>query len=360
MPEPLKNYFNKEFVSKLAEEIVKAHPQFDVAGFQKAVINKDWEDRALKDRMRHISVCLGDFLPEYTKAVKLLMQVAHQFRDFTSMVFADFVEVHGLEHPDESLDALELFTKYSSSEFAIRPFIIRYEEQAMGRMLVWSKDENHHVRRLSSEGCRPRLPWAMALPKYKNDPSPIIEILKNLKDDESAYVRKSVANNINDITKDNPAMALKLSKSWYGISKHTDWIIKHGLRTLLKNGNEEALKIFGFKENVNAEISTIQLSNGKINMGDDLKFSFDVTNDDSESSFYKIGFVVGYMKSAGKVSEKIFHVSEKDFEPREIVSFNKKLSFKDLSTRKHYPGKHYIYVVVNGNAFVKEEFEVIE
>jgi 3-methyladenine DNA glycosylase AlkC len=359
MAEPLKNYFNIEFVSKLAESVVTVYPQFDLARFQKAVINKDWEDRALKDRMRRISVCLGDFMPEYTKAVKLLMQVAHQFRDFTSMVFADFVEVHGLEHPDESLEALELFTKYSSSEFAIRPFIIRYEEKTMGRMLAWSKDENHQVRRLSSEGCRPRLPWAMALPKYKNDPSPILEILKNLKDDESAYVRKSVANNINDITKDNPALALKWSKSWYGKSQHTDWIIKHGLRTLLKNGNEEALKIFGFKEKVNAKVSTIRLSDGKINMGGDLKFSFDISNDDPESSFYKVGFVVGYMKSAGKTSEKIFHVSEKDFEPRDMVSFNKKLSFKDLSTRKHYPGKHYIYVVVNGNEFSRKGFELL-
>lgn len=360
MAEPLKNYFNKEFVAKLSEAVATVYTQLDVAGFQKAVINNEWEDRELKDRMRYISVCLGDFLPEFTKAVKLLMQVAHQFGDFTSMVFADFVEVYGLEHPDESLDALELFTKYSSSEFAIRPFIIRYEEKAMGRMLAWSKDENHHVRRLSSEGCRPRLPWAMALPKYKNDPSRILEILKNLRDDESEYVRKSVANNINDITKDNPAVALKLSKSWYGKSQHTNWIIKHGLRTLLKKGNEEALKIFGFKEKVNIKVSAIQLSDRKIKMGDALKFSFEMANEDPELSFFKIGFVVGYMKSSGKVSEKIFHVSEKDFGPRETVSFNKKLSFKDLSTRKHYPGKHYIYVVVNGNAFVKEEFEVIE
>lgn len=358
MPEPLKNYFNIEFVAKVAEAFTTVYPQFDAAAFRKAVINKNWEERALKDRMRHISVCLGDFMPEYTKAVKLLMQVAHQFRDFTSMVFADFVEVHGLEHPDQSLKALELFTKYSSSEFAIRPFIIRYEEKSMDRMLAWSKDENHHVRRLSSEGCRPRLPWAMALPKYKNDPSPILDILENLKDDESEYVRKSVANNINDIAKDNPAVALKLSKSWYGKSKNTDWIIKHGLRTLLKKGNEEALKIFGFKEKVNAKVSTLLLSDERIKIGGDLKFSFDVTNKDQESSFYKIGYVVGYMKSSDKVSEKIFHVSEKDFGPGEMVSFKKKLSFKDLTTRKHYPGAHYIYVVINENKFSRNEFQL--
>lgn len=358
MPEPLKNYFNEQFISKVAEAVATVYPQFDIPKFQKAVLNDKWEDRELKDRMRHISVCLGRFLPEYRDAVKILMQVANQFGDFTSMVFADFVEEHGLEHPDESLDALELFTKYSSSEFAIRPFIIRYEKKSMSRMLAWSKDENHHVRRLSSEGCRPRLPWAMALPKYKKDPSPVLEVLKNLKDDESEYVRKSVANNINDITKDNSEVALKLVKSWYGKSKNTDWIIKHGLRTLLKKGDEEALKIFGFKEKVNAKVSTLNLSHEKIEIGRELQFSFDITNEDAESSFYKIGFVVGYMKSAGKTSEKIFHVSEKDFGSGELVSFNKKLSFKDLSTRKHYPGAHYIYVVINGNEFGRKEFQL--
>ncbi|MFY0654686.1 MAG: DNA alkylation repair protein [Cyclobacteriaceae bacterium] len=358
MAEPLKNYFNETFVSKLAEEVKSVYKAFDISGYKKAILNDDWEARELKDRMRHISTCLGDFLPEYTKAVQLLMEVAHKFGDFTSMVFSEYVEVYGMDHPELSLDAMELFTQHSSAEFAIRPFIIRYEKLAMERMLQWSKHENNHVRRLSSEGCRPRLPWAMALPEFKKDPAQVLPILENLKDDDSEYVRKSVANNINDITKDNPQVALELAKRWYGSSEKTNWIIKHGLRTLLKKGNEEALKIFGFKDEVNVEVSVIDLSENRIAIGGEAQFAFSITNKDKDQSFLKVGYVVGYMKSGGKTSEKIFHISEKEFAPKQTVAFKKKLSFRDLTTRKHYPGDHYIYISVNGLHFEKTHFQL--
>lgn len=359
MAEPLKNYFNLDFVSSIAQEVVGVYPAFDVMGFQKAVLNKDWEDRELKDRMRHISISLGAYMPGYAEAVELLIRIAPKFNDFPAMVFPDFVEVHGLKYPDLSFDALEIFTKYSSSEFAIRPFIIEYEEQTMQRMLVWSKSENHHVRRLSSEGCRPRLPWAMALPKYKKDPAPILPILENLKNDESEYVRRSVANNINDLTKDNPGIALKMAKSWYGKSIQTDWILKHGLRTLLKKGNEEALQIFGFNNKVNVEVFDLTLSDTQVMIAGVLQFKFKITNLDLKKSLLKVGYRVGYVKSSGIVSEKIFHVSELTFEPHQTVSFNKKVSFKDLTTRKHYPGNHFIVITINGKEMERVNFEVV-
>ncbi|MEQ6119625.1 DNA alkylation repair protein [Reichenbachiella sp. MALMAid0571] len=358
MTKPLKNYFDSDFVSRLADELVGVYPLFDSVGFHKAVINKDWEDRELKGRMRHISVSLGVFLPEYEVAVELLKIIAPKFNGFTAMVFSDFVEVHGLDAPDISLDALEHFTRYSSAEFAIRPFIIEYEEQAMKRMLVWSKDENHHIRRLSSEGCRPRLPWAMALPKYKKDPSPVLPILENLKNDESEYVRRSVANNINDLTKDNPDIALEIARSWFGNSTKTDWILKHGMRTLLKKGDQEALRIFGFNEKVNAKVSDLNLSEVEVKIGEELQFDFKITNLDLKKSSLKVGYMVGYVKASDKVSEKIFHVSELTFEPKQTVSFNKKLSFKDLTTRKHYPGGHYLFIAINGKEMARVHFEV--
>ena len=226
-------------------------------------------------------------------------------------------------------------------------------------MLTWSKDENHHVRRLSSEGCRPRLPWAMALPKYKIDPVPLLPILENLKNDESEYVRRSVANNINDLTKDNPAIALEIAKSWYGKSTQTDWILKHGLRTLLKKGNDEALQIFGFNNKVNAKVLDLTLSDTQVRIGGELQFNFKITNLDLKKSLLKVGYMVGYVKSSGKVSEKIFHVSELTFEPNQTVSFKKKISFKDLTTRKHYPGNHYIFIAINGKEMDRVTFEVV-
>jgi len=359
MAEPLKNYFNLDFVSKIASEAVGVYPAFDSMGFQQTVLNEDWENRELKDRMRHIAISLGAYLPEYAKAVTLLKTIAPKFNDFPAMVFSDFVEVHGLDDPEVSLDALEHFTKYASAEFAIRPFIVKYEALTMDRMLCWSKNENHHVRRLSSEGCRPRLPWAMALPKYKKDPAPILPILENLKNDESEYVRRSVANNINDLTKDNPAIALEIAKSWYGKSSQTDWILKHGLRTLLKKGNDEALHLFGFNNNVNAKVTNLNLSDTWVRIGGVLKFNFKITNLDLKKSLLKVGYMVGYVKSSGKVSEKIFHVSELTFEPNQTVSFKKKISFKDLTTRKHYSGNHYIFITINGKEMERVNFDVV-
>lgn len=360
MAEPLKYFFNTEFVSGLANGIKEVHAPFDSVSFQKSVLDDQWEQRELKERMRHITMCLGAFLPrDYPEAVGILMKMAHELSDFPAMVLSDFVEIYGLDHLGLSLDALELFTQSASAEFAIRPFIVKYEKETMARMLEWSGHENHHLRRLASEGCRPRLPWAMALVKYKKDPSPIMPILENLKNDPSEYVRKSVANNINDITKDNPEIALGLAKAWHGRSEYTNWILKHGLRTLLKNGNEEALRIFGFKEKVNVKLSDLQLSDSQVRRGQSLRFSFSIVNLDQGPSFLKVGFVVGYMKSNGRISEKIFHVAEKEFAPGQEFAFAKKMSFKDLTTRKHYTGGHYIAIIINGVPLAKQEFELL-
>lgn len=152
------------------------------------------------------------------------------------MFFQDFVEVFGLEDFENSIKALEVFTLESSSEFAVRAFILKYEYQTMQQMKLWTQSSNEHIRRLACEGCRPRLPWAVALPKFKQDPSSVLEIIELLKNDESLYVRKSVANNLNDISKDNPELLLKFVKENLGFSKELDWICKHASRTLLKKG----------------------------------------------------------------------------------------------------------------------------
>ena len=167
--------------------------------------------------MRHVTTCLNAFLPpEYEEAIIILRKVAPNLSNHTlaSIVFPDFVEVYGLEDWDVSLPALEWFTQYSTSEYAVRPFIQQAPDIMIEQMMKWSFHHNHHVRRLASEGIRPRLPWGIALQQFKVDPTPIIPILTNLKEDESLYVRKSVANNLNDISKDHPAIVLDLAKEW--------------------------------------------------------------------------------------------------------------------------------------------------
>ena len=359
MPEPLKNEYNESFVNKLGDLLAERDESFNLDGFVCSIINDNWEDRELKARMRHITNMVHAHSSlGYPSQLKIMTEISVHFDGLAGMTFPDYVEVYGLDYLEESLDAMYEMTKYSSSEFAIRPFIVKYQNEVMKSMLEWSQDENEHVRRLASEGCRSRLPWAMALPEFKKDPSLILPILENLKADDSLYVRKSVANNINDITKDNPEVALALCEKWYGKNPHTDWIVKHGLRTLLKNGNKRALQIIGFNDKAKFRVPDFKLSDNKVKLGGDMKFEFQILNMESKSAFAKVGFVVSYQKANGSLSDKIFHVTEKEFDTVDSTTFNKKISFKDLTTRKHHPGLHKIGVLVNGKKLAEKDFEL--
>ncbi|MEP1779931.1 DNA alkylation repair protein [Reichenbachiella sp.] len=360
MAELLKNEFNKDFVLLLGSKLAALDESFNIEGFISSTINENWESRELKDRMRHITNMIHAHTAlNYVDQLNMMMELSCHFGGLKGMTFPDYVEVYGLDHPRESLVALKHMTQFSSSEFAIRPFIVKYEKQTMKAMYEWSADSNEHVRRLASEGSRPRLPWAMALPVFKKDPSSVLPILENLKRDESLYVRKSVANNINDITKDNPEAALELSQRWYGNHERTNWIVKHGLRTLLKNGNKQALQIIGFDDKARFEVAEFNLSEEQVKMGESFQFGFKVSNLEPKEAFAKVGFVVSYQKANGSLSDKIFHVTEKEFASADAVLFNKKLSFKDLTTRKHHPGLHKIGVLVNGKKLAEKEFELL-
>ncbi|MBC8080209.1 MAG: hypothetical protein H7X86_07675 [Gorillibacterium sp.] len=172
------------------------------------------------------------------------------------MFFSDFVAIYGQEDAQWELSmlALERFTQRSSAEFAIRPFLLRNPGRVMGQMEIWSQHPNEHVRRLSSEGCRPRLPWGVSLPMFKRDPTPVLSILEHLKADPSLYVRKSVANNLNDIAKDHPGVVLETVRCWKGVDPKTDWIIRQGCRTLIRKADPEVLTLFGYAADAGSDL----------------------------------------------------------------------------------------------------------
>lgn len=348
MPEPLKNAIDPSFIGSLSSALKKQDSRFDAAGFEKAVFNKDWKSKELKQRIRHVTNCLNEFLPyPYRKQLQLLLNIAGNFRGLGSLVFPDFVEVYGLEDIDASLDALEKLTQYSSGEFAIRPFIGKSQEKVMKRMKQWAQHPNEHVRRLSSEGCRPRLPWASPLPGFKKNPQPVLEILDLLKNDPSEYVRRSVANNLNDIAKDNPLQVLKTAKRWHGKSAETDKLVKHACRTLLKQGHPVALGIFGFSKDIRASVKKLSVEKPKIRIGDSLQFSFEIHNEAKQAQSIRLEYVVYFVKSNGKHSKKVFQLSTRSFSPG-ATAIKKSHRFTDFTTRKHYPGEHHLAVAVNG------------
>ncbi|MBL4670285.1 MAG: DNA alkylation repair protein [Flavobacteriales bacterium] len=346
----LKDEYNKTFVEDLATKLSTETSFFDKKSFLTSIINKNWEAKELKERMRHITETIHSHLDfDYQKQIKILSNIAPNFKGLTAFIFPDFIQVYGLDYTNTSLKALELFTQYSTAEFAIRPFIEKYPEATMQQLLDWSKHKNEHLRRLSSEGCRPRLPWASPLREFIANPNPVLPILENLKNDESLYVRKSVANHINDISKDHPNLVLELTKKWYGKTKNTDWIVKHALRTLLKKGDKKALAIFGLDNSKNLETSNLKLSKNNITIGDFIHFEFDVSNNSNQTRNIRLEYKVAFVKANKSTSNKVFQLSEFSLKANAKKHFKRKQWFKELSTRKHYPGKHQITLIINGD-----------
>lgn len=359
MPEPLKNLYTPAFIGKLASALHTEWSQFHREHFTALVFDSAWEERELKARMRHITQCLRAVLPpNYREALAILRPASRHFSGFLPMFFPDFVELYGQDDVEASIPALEHFTQFSSSEFAVRPFIVRDPDTMMAQMLAWAHHGNHHVRRLASEGCRPRLPWAMALPALKKDPSPIFPVLETLKADSSEYVRRSVANNLNDIAKDHPALVLDTARRWLGRNPDTNWVVRHACRTLLKRGNEEALSLFGFANDIPVTVEQLVVQPASIALGDVVEFAFSLRVHAKQPINVRVEYGVDFVKANGSTSQKIFRISERVCKPDEVVQFQKRHSFRDLSTRKHYPGTHGITIVLNGKPMTTQRFDV--
>jgi 3-methyladenine DNA glycosylase AlkC len=344
--------FSEEYIRGLAGDIKSVYGQFQAGEFVASIMDDAWGNLELKGRMRQITLNLGKFLPQnYSEAIGVIDKVIENcgnWRDGFCLFFPDFVEVFGQNEGDWeiSIAALERYTPYASGEFAVRPFIISHEERMMAQMFAWAKSENEHVRRLASEGCRPALPWAQALPKFKKDPSPILPILEQLKSDPDIYVRKSVANNLNDISKTHPALVADLAKNWYGKNDLTDWVVKHACRTLLKKGNRDVLAIFGFHDADSVTADNFAIDTTSISIGGSFNFSFTIHT--KNATKVRLEYAIDFVKSNGKRNRKIFQISEISMQTNESKNYTKAHSFADLSTRKHYSGTHSITLIVNG------------
>lgn len=357
IPELLKNMYNRESLYEVAVAIQSVYNSFKVDEFIKSTMDETWNNLELKARCRKISMSLGMYLPEdYKEALSILEKSVTGF--YFAFFFPDFVEVYGQDdiNWDLSISALERNTEYWSSEFAVRAFIIKDEERMMAQMRKWSKHKSEHVRRLASEGCRPQLPWGQAISKFKKDPTPVLPILEQLKTDTSTYVQKSVANNLNDISKTHPDLVISIAKDWYGKNKSTNWIVKHGCRTLLKKGNRDVLALFGYDDTTSINIQDFTLETTSISIGEDLTFSFNILA--KKATKTRLEYGIDYIKSNGKRNRKIFKISEVSLKENEKKSYMKKHSFADVSVRKHYPGIHSIAIIINGIEKDKLDFEL--
>jgi len=366
MAEPLKNMYNEQFLREFGAIVQAAYSSFNINGFVNASLKENWEALSLMERMRKITITLHSYLPDsYNEAIQILLDVNESCYGFPYLILPDFVEVYGQQPSDWdcSIQALEQFTSHSTAEFAVRPFILRNPVRMMEQMLKWSKSSNEHVRRLASEGCRPRLPWGKALHIFKKDPFPIIKVLEQLKTDESLYVRKSVANNLNDIAKDHPQLVIQLAKSWIGHSHYTDWIVRYGCRTLIRQAHPEILALFGYAmhdtESNMIEYAELTVNKSILAIGEESELTYKIAIRPGEPVRIRVEYCIDFVKSSGKISSKKFLLSDKTVAGGALLVASRTHRWSDLTTRRHYPGKHRIALVVNGVEVAETDVEIV-
>lgn len=362
----LKDIYSPVFYDRLTVILSRALPEFDKVRFMSRIYRDGFENKELKDRMRHTAKAMHCFMPEdFNDTVVVLDSIITHLRDasigedsLAYMFLPDYIETYGIDDYDAAVIALENTTQFTSCEFAVRPFLLKYPEKMIEQMKAWSLHENHKVRRLASEGSRPRLPWAMAIPYLKKDPAPVLPLLENLKNDPSEYVRRSVANSINDIAKDHPSIVIGLAKQWKGNNKETDAIIKHGCRTLLKQAHPEVLQLYGL-DSTHMVISDFNVLTPNVKMGDSVEFTFSIENKDSKPQTVRLEYGLYYKKSKGHLARKVFKISERIFQPGEKNTIVRKQSFKPITTRVFYAGDHQLSLIINGEEKEISGFELI-
>ena len=346
----LKHWFDEARYRRIADDLVEIHAGFNRKRFLAHTLD-GLAERSLLQRLRRTSEAMRATLPEeFPKALAILRKLAPRFKHgFVSLVLPDYVGLYGLDDFERSMDALKFFTTFGSSEFAIREFLRRDLPRTLAVMETWSRDADEHVRRLASEGCRPRLPWSFKLRELIADPSPVRPILHNLRADPSLYVRKSVANHLNDVTKDHPGWVLERIGGWDLADERTAWIAKRALRTLIKQGDRRALGVIGAGKRAEVAVEEFTVSPGKVKLGERVTLTLRLRSTARHSQKLVIDYAVHYVKQSGETSAKVFKWKETALAVGEEITLNKGQRIQDFTTRKHHSGKHIVEVTVNGD-----------
>lgn len=356
----LKEIFNRARLQHIAEQTTAIYPAFDTQAFL-AHVAHDLEDQSLMQRLNRVSRGLHAGLPaDYSQALAILYKLAPRLNSsFVSLILPEYVALYGQHDFERSMQALKFFTTFGSSEFAVRHYLRLDFQRALQIMHDWSLDENEHIRRLASEGSRPRLPWSFRLEPLMVDPTPVLTILDNLKADSSLYVRKSVANHFNDITKDNPDWVLAQIEGWSLDNPHTAWIARHALRSLIKKGDRRALTIMGAGHTPQVRVDQVSVTPTTIHLGDTLSLSFQVTSTAERSQRLIIDYAIHYVKKSGGTSAKVFKLKTLELGPGESVIVARKPQLRNFTTRVHYPGVHELDILINGECLASSRFELL-
>jgi 3-methyladenine DNA glycosylase AlkC len=370
MAEPLIAQYGHDVPQAIARMVKAVYPRFDVDAFLYDTLS-GYEALALMPRGKHMARALQRHLPaEYSDALSILLASASQphgrdpglsLASFLFLPHTMFVAEFGLEHFELSMQAQHALTQRFTAEFSIRPFLQNHTDATLERLMDWTNDPSEHVRRLVSEGTRPRLPWASRLPAFQRNPKPVLSLLERLKDDPSLYVRRSVANNLNDIGKDHPSLLADTASAWL---KHAtperQWVVQHALRSAVKRGEPGALVALGFGTDADVVIGKPSISPQRAVIGGKVAISFEVTNSTAKTQRVLVDFAVHYIKANGASRAKVFKLKTLHLAPHETQCVGKQISLAEMTTRKHYPGLHRVDVILNGRSQLLGSFDLRE
>lgn len=365
----MKDGLGADAVARIAHVLSIIIEGFPSTEFTEAALD-GIENLKLKQRVNHLIEVLARFLPDdFPSAAVILLQVKQHWdwgdeddalSSFSAWPLIDYVAVYGLDEPELALKILKEMTSLFSAEFAIRPFITQHYELTSQQALLWCSDPDEHVRRLASEGFRPRLPWGIRLNQFCEDPKAIFPILEQLKDDPSLYVRKSVANNLNDISKDNPDDVIKICQRWgKNESSERQFIIRQALRTLVKSGRPEVFPLLGYTLDPEIELRELTFNEDRIKLGDVLEFSVELESMSKQIQSMVLDYAVHHVKANGTTTAKVFKWKNITLQPNEKIQLKKTHSFKRITTRKYYAGMHSVELQINGTSLTKVDFELV-
>jgi 3-methyladenine DNA glycosylase AlkC len=371
MADSLKSKYGPEVPRRIAEMIARVHPVFPTRAFVEQAL-RGYEDLELLPRARHIARALGDHLPaEYPEALDVVLRslgppvesaMGQGMAPFLYLPHTLWIAERGLGHLDASVAAMHAITQRFSFEFGIRPFIERHPREMLAVFDRWCADPNVHVRRLVSEGTRPRLPWASRLRVFERDPRPVIALLERLRDDPDEYVRRSVANHLNDLGRADPALLVEVCTRWAeGAPPARVRLIRHALRTLVKRGDPHALTVLGFGERAKVAFQRASIEPSRAPIGGAVAIAFELASEARRMQRVLVDLRVTYAGiRAGAERTKVFKLDAGELGPGETMALAKRLSLRQMSTRTHHPGVHRVEALVNGVAYEVGVFEVVE
>ena len=373
MPEPFKNFFNPAMIAQMGGHLGRVDDAFDAVEFVR-LATTGLEPLELKQRSDHIRSALDACLPRnFRDACKTMLAALHVdsdvdlsntemddrgIRGWAILPMTEYVAQNGIDDFDFSMEVLKELTKRSTSELAVRAFFLADTGRALRHARAWAEDPNFHVRRLASEGSRPRLPWALRLPMFVENPSPVLPILEALRDDPVEYVRRSVANNLNDIAKDHPDLVADIASRWLdGASSERRKLVRHACRTLIKQGHPATLQALGYGK-PELSVTGLAVTTPHVTLGGHLEFSVTVHSKAQKTQPLIIDYAIHHRKANGTTSPKIFKWKVMDLPAGESVRLARKHAIKPITTRVYYPGTHHVDIQINGQRFARADFDL--